>query len=186
MEQQMKQPSLTKIFFTFLKIGAFTFGGGYAMLPLIREAVVVKERWISEDGFIDMIGITQSVPGVLAVNSAIFLGYQIAGLSGAFVATLGAVLPSFFVILALAAFFREFSSNELVTRAFRGIRPAVVALIAHAVFKLGKRAVKNHRAFILMLLVFSLNILFRVNPIFLMLGSALTGMASARFNKDWR
>ncbi|HEY8344925.1 MAG TPA: chromate transporter, partial [Bacillota bacterium] len=97
-----------------------------------------------------------------------------------------AVLPSFFVILALAAFFREFSSNELVAQAFKGIRPAVVALIAHAVFKLGKRAIKTRRAFILMLLVFCLNLLFRVNPVFLLLGSALAGVASARFIKDWR
>src|SRR5690554_4401929 len=98
-ESQMKQPSLYKIFFTFLKIGAFTFGGGYAMLPINREAVVTKEHWVTDDGFIDMIGITQSVPGALAVNSAIFLGYQIAGVPGALIATLGAVLPSFLIIL---------------------------------------------------------------------------------------
>jgi chromate transporter len=182
----MKRPPLTKIFFTFLKIGAFTFGGGYAMLPLIRDAVVVKEQWISEEGFVDLIGITQSVPGVLAVNSAIFLGYQIAGLPGAFVATLGAVLPSFFIILALAAFFQEFSANKLVARAFKGIRPAVVALIAHAVFQLGKRAIKNGWALMLMLLVFFLNIFLGVNPVFLLLGSALTGLVYASLNKDWR
>src|SRR5690554_3807590 len=131
----MNKPSLSKLFLTFLKIGAFTFGGGYAMLPLIREAVVDKEKWLTDDGFLDMIGITQSVPGVLAVNAAVFIGYQLAGVPGALLSAVGAVLPSFLIILFIAAFLIHFSGNVIVNKAFTGIRSAVVALIAYAVIK---------------------------------------------------
>jgi len=172
----MKQPSLYKIFFTFLKIGAFTFGGGYAMLPIIREAVVTKEHWVTDDGFIDMIGITQSVPGALAVNSAIFLGYQIAGVPGALIATLGAVLPSFLIILAIATFFTEFAGHPMVIKAFNGIRPAVVALILYAVLKLGKKAIKDRFGLVVTGLALLLNIFMKINPVLLLCSAAIAGL----------
>lgn len=172
----MKQPSLYKIFFTFLKIGAFTFGGGYAMLPIIREAVVTKERWVTDDGFIDMIGITQSVPGALAVNSAIFLGYQIAGISGALIATLGAVLPSFLIILAIAVFFTEFAEHHMVIQAFNGIRPAIVALILYAVLNLGKKVIKDPFNLIIAGLALLLNTLCGINPVLLLFSAAIAGL----------
>ena len=140
----MKRPGPPpgKIFLAFLKIGAFTFGGGYAMLPLIRETVVEREKWVSDEGFLDIISLTQSVPGALAVNTAVFIGRQLAGVPGALAATAGAVLPSFLIILAVAAFFIRFSQHPLIIKVFMGIRPAVVGLIAYAVILLGKKVIR--------------------------------------------
>ena len=120
---------LLKLFITFFKIGLFTFGGGYAMIPLIEREVIEKKRWIDKKDFLDMLVLAQSAPGPIAVNTAVFVGYKIAGIIGAIVTTLGTVLPSFIVILLLALFFAEVRENRYVDAAFRAMRPAVVALI---------------------------------------------------------
>ena len=112
----------------FFKIGAFTIGGGYAMVPLIENEIVTKRNWISKDDFIDLLAIAQSAPGILAVNISIFIGYKLRGIRGSLVTALGTVLPSFVIILAIAMFFHNFKDNPIVERIFKGIRPAVVAV----------------------------------------------------------
>lgn len=127
-------------FLIFFKIGAFTLGGGYAMIPLIEDEVVKKKKWISSEDFIDLLAIAQSIPGVFAVNIAIFIGYKLRGVRGSIITALGTILPSFFIILAIALFFHSFKNNVIVERLFKGIRPAVVALIAAPVFTLARSA----------------------------------------------
>ena len=127
-------------FKTFFKIGLFTLGGGYAMIPLIEEEVVNKKQWVSKDEMLDLIAIAQSCPGVFAINIAIFIGYKLRKTWGAIAATLGTALPSFLIILAIAIFFKQFEDNRVVAAIFRGIRPAVVALIAVPTFRMAQRA----------------------------------------------
>ena len=130
-------------FSTFFRIGLFTLGGGYAMIPLIEEEVVNRKRWINKDEMLDLIAIAQSCPGVFAINIATFIGYKLRKTRGAVCTTLGTALPSFLIILAIAMFFSQFKDNPYVAAIFRGIRPAVVALIAVPTFNLGRRAQLN-------------------------------------------
>lgn len=133
----------TEAFTIFFKIGAFTIGGGYAMVPLIENEIVTKRQWISKEDFIDLLAISQSAPGILAVNISIFIGYRLRGLRGSLVTALGTILPSFFLILAIALFFHKFKDSTIVERIFKGIRPAVVALIAAPTFSMAKSAKIN-------------------------------------------
>ena len=130
-------------FKTFFHIGIFTLGGGYAMIPLIEEEVVNKKKWVTKDDMLDLIAIAQSCPGVFAINIATFIGYKLRKTRGAICTTLGTALPSFLIILAIAIFFSQFKDNKVVAAMFRGIRPAVVALIAVPTFRLGQRAKLN-------------------------------------------
>lgn len=129
-----------KLFLTFCKIGAFTIGGGYAMIPLIESEIVSRRKWIGREDFLDLLAVSQSVPGVFAVNFAIFIGYKLKGTRGSIATALGTVLPSFCIILLVAVFFTNFKENPVVERIFKGIRPATVALIATPVFSLAKSA----------------------------------------------
>ena len=130
-------------FKTFFKIGIFTLGGGYAMIPLIEEEVVNRHRWVEKEELLDLIAIAQSCPGVFAINIATFIGYKLRKTRGALATALGTALPSFLIILAIAIFFSQFKDNRYVAAMFRGIRPAVVALIAVPTFRLGQRAQLN-------------------------------------------
>lgn len=130
----------TTTFTTFFKIGMFTLGGGYAMIPIIEEEVVNKNKWMSKEEFLDVLAIAQSCPGVFAINMSVFVGYKLRRLKGAVCTALGTTLPSFIVILLIAMFFQQFEDNKVVAAMFRGIRPAVVALIAVPTFKLAKSA----------------------------------------------
>ena len=129
-----------QLFWTYLKIGTFTLGGGYAMLPLIQREVVDRKHWIDEKEFLNMIALAQAAPGLIAVNSAIFIGFRVGGRRGVCGAVLGAVLPSFLIILAIAMVFSEWKELPAVEAVFKGVRPAVVALIAAPLFKLAKAA----------------------------------------------
>ena len=129
-----------QLFYTFFRIGAFTIGGGYAMIPLIQKEVVNHHKWLNEKDFIDMLALTQSSPGVIAINVSIFIGYKLKGFRGSLMASLGAILPSFFIILAIAAIFVELDENVAIERIFKGLRPAVVALIAAPVWRMAKAA----------------------------------------------
>ncbi|MBR6117270.1 MAG: chromate transporter [Paludibacteraceae bacterium] len=129
-----------QLFWTYLKIGTFTLGGGYAMLPLIQREVVDRKRWLDEEEFLNMIALAQTAPGLIAVNSAIFIGWRIGGWRGVCGAVLGAVLPSFLIILAIAMVFSDWKEQPAVEAVFKGIRPAVVALIAAPLFKMAKSA----------------------------------------------
>ena len=127
-------------FKAFFKIGMFTLGGGYAMIPIIEHEVVDKQKWIERDDFIDIVAVAQSCPGVMAINMSTFVGYRLRRTKGAFCMTLATALPSFLIILAIAMFFKQFEDNAVVESIFRGIRPAVVALIAAPTFSLAKSA----------------------------------------------
>lgn len=130
------------LFWTYLKIGTFTLGGGYVMLPLIQREVVDRKGWIDEEEFLNMIALAQAAPGLIAVNSAIFIGWRVGGWKGVCGAVLGAVLPSFLIILAIAMVFSEWKELPAVEAVFKGVRPAVVALIAAPLVKLSKSAIK--------------------------------------------
>ena len=130
----------SRIFVSFFKIGLFTVGGGYAMLPLIRAEVVVKKRWMTDKDFVDMLGLAQSVPGPVALNTAVFVGKTAGGFRGVNAAVSGIVLPSFLIILMIAVAFSDFKGSSGVEAVFKGIRPAVVALIAAPLWSLGKTA----------------------------------------------
>ena len=170
-------------FKTFFKIGIFTLGGGYAMIPLIEEEVVNKHRWVEKDEMLDLIAIAQSCPGVFAINIAIFIGYKLRQERGAIATALGTALPSFLIILAIAIFFKQFEDNRIVAAIFRGIRPAVVALIAVPTFRLGQRAKLNKFTIwipvVCALLIWALG----VSPIYIIIAAGLAGYIYGRFLK---
>ena len=170
-----------ELFRIFFKIGAFTIGGGYAMVPLIENEIVTRRGWIKEDDFIDLLAIAQTCPGILAVNVAIFVGYRLKGVKGSFITSLGTILPSFLMILAIALFFQQFKNNEYVEKIFKGIRPAVVALIAAPVFKMGKSA-KINRFTIWIPVVSALLIwLLGFSPIWVIVIAGLGGFLYGKF-----
>ena len=183
MNQQLQNESkaplplegLGEAFLTFFKIGIFTLGGGYAMIPLIEEEVVNRKQWVSKDEMLDLIAIAQSCPGVFAINIATFIGYKLRKTRGAICTTLGTALPSFLIILAIAIFFSQFKENKIVAAIFRGIRPAVVALIAVPTFRLGQRA-KLNRYTVWIPVVCAIAIwALGVSPIYIILVAGLAG-----------
>ena len=131
--------SFWNIFLVFARIGAFTIGGGYAMLPIIRNEIV-RRGWLKDEDFTDIIALAQSAPGLLAVNISIFTGYKLRGTAGSIVATLGSILPSFLIILAIAMVFSGYQDNPFVIKVFKGIRPVVVALIAVPMIDMAKKS----------------------------------------------
>jgi chromate transporter len=165
-----------QIFYTFAKIGAFTIGGGYAMIPLIQKEVVERKQWIAPADFIDLIALSQSVPGILAVNIAIFTGYRMKGNAGSIIATLGAVLPSFVIILLIALFFNQFKENPYIAKMFSAIRPAVVALIAVPVFSTAKAVGINLKTVIIPVAAAFLIWYWGISPIYIVLAAALGGI----------
>ena len=163
------------LFRTFFRIGLFTIGGGYAMIPLIERDVVEKNQWIGRNEFLDIIAVSQTCPGALAINISVLVGYRLRRIKGALSAVLGAALPSFVIILLIAMFFRQFQDNEVVGSMFRGIRPAVVALIAAPTFSLAKSA---HITFVncWIPIVSALLIwIMGINPVYVLLVAALGG-----------
>lgn len=147
----MKKSKLISILFlTFFKIGAFTFGGGYAMLNLLENEFVSKRGWLTKDEFLDMLAIAESTPGPIAINSATFIGYKTAGTSGSIFATLGVVLPSFIIIYVISLFLDTFLTFTLVASAFKGIQACVVYLIGSVGIKLFKQMDKKTLPIIIM------------------------------------
>lgn len=172
-----------KLFKTFVKIGAFTLGGGYAMIPIIEAEVVDRHKWIDKDEFLDLIAIAQSCPGVFAVNISIFIGYKLRGVRGAICTAMGASLPSFLIILLIAMFFHSFMNVPWIAAMFNGIRPAVVALIAVPTFNLAKSAgitlVNCWIPIISALLIWAIG----VNPIFIIIAAGIGGYIYGQFIK---
>ena len=162
-------------FKTFFKIGIFTLGGGYAMIPLIEEEVVNRKQWVSKDEMLDLIAIAQSCPGVFAINIATFIGYKLSKTRGAIATTIGAALPSFFIILLIAIFFSQYKDNPYVAALFKGIRPAVVALIAVPTFNLGKRAQLNMWTIWIPVVSALLIWLLGVSPIWIIIAAGIGG-----------
>ncbi len=158
-----------KICTCFTKIGAFTIGGGYAMIPIIQREVVEKNKWISEEDFLDVLAISQSAPGILAVNISIFLGYRLRGTRGSIVATLGSALPSFLIILLIAMFFAGYQDNPTVVSIFKGIRPVVVSLIAVPMINMAKKAKLNIYTGMLAAATALLIVFLNVSPLYILL-----------------
>ena len=175
--------SLLKLFTTFFRIGLFTFGGGYAMVPLIERDVVEKNGWVGKDDFIDLLAVAQSAPGVFAVNMAVFIGYRLRGKCGALAASLGCVLPSVAIILLIALFFRSFRHNEVVNNIFLGIRPAVVALIAVPVFNVAKSAKLSLATVWIPVLSALLIVQFGVSPIYVIIVAGVAGFIYGRIGR---
>ena len=172
---------LIDLFKTFSKIGAFTFGGGYAMIPIIETEVVDKHQWITREEFIDLIAIAQSCPGVFAINISTFIGFKLRREVGAVVAAIGAALPSFLIILLIAMFFHRFMDVPWVAAMFRGIRPAVVALIAVPTFNLAKSAHITLATCWIPIITALLIWLLGVNPVFIIIAAALIGYLYGQF-----
>lgn len=170
-----------QLFKIFFRIGAFTIGGGYAMVPLIENEIVSKRGWIKHEDFLDLLAIAQSSPGILAVNIAIFVGYRLKGVKGSLATSLGAVLPSFLMILAIALFFQQFKENVYVEKIFKGIRPAVVALIAAPTFKLGKSAKINRYTIWIPIISALLIWLLGFSPIWIIIAAGLGGFVYGKF-----
>lgn len=160
--------SLSQIFAVFAKVGAFTIGGGYAMIPVI-EKEMRRRDWISAEDIEEVVVLAQSAPGLLAVNMAIFTGYRLRGIKGSVVATLGAVLPSFVIMLLVAMFFSAFSGNEIIGRIFQGVRPVAVALILVPAVQMAGKRVRSWWAWALMLATFFLVAFLKVSPIWILL-----------------
>lgn len=166
---------IVSLFSTFFLIGLFTFGGGYAMLPLIQKEVVGFHHWLTMTEFIDVVGIAEITPGPIAVNTATFVGYKIAGILGSAAATLGVVLPSLIVILLVAALFVKVKDNPYVEAAFSGMRPAVAALIASAAINILPSSITDVRSALIAIASFSLLRYTKVSPILLLLLSGALG-----------
>lgn len=167
-------------FLTFFKIGLFTIGGGYAMIPLIEAEIIEKKKWVGKEEFVDLLAIAQSCPGIFAVNIAIFIGYRLRRVKGAIVSCIGTALPSFVIILLIALFFHQFKDNQMVAAAFRGIRPAVVALIAVPTFNLAKKAKLNRFTFWIPIVSALLIWLLGVSPILIILAAGVGGYLVGR------
>ncbi len=169
------------MFWSFSKIGAFTIGGGYAMISLIEREVVENRRWISSDEFLDMLVVAQSAPGILAMNISILVGNKVAGKFGAILGALGAALPSFLIVLLFAMCLTEFKDSPYLEKMFRAIRPAVVALIAVPVFNLGKSAKLTWKTVWITIVAAFLIWYFGVSPVWIIFAAGVAGVLVAEW-----
>jgi chromate transporter len=167
-----KGPSLWEIFLLFFKIGMFTIGGGYVMVPVMQKEITEKRDWMSKEDFSDMLGITQAAPGPIAINTATYVGYTLKKKAGAAAAILGCAIPSLLVITLIAAVFPTFMKYEAFQSAFRAVRPAVVALIAAAVITLSKTCIKKPVHLLIATIAFVLNFVLQVSPFPIIAGCA--------------
>ncbi len=170
---------MLELFFTFTKIGLFTLGGGFAMLPLIKAEIITKRGWIKEEDFLGMVTVAQSAPGPIALNTSVFVGYRLLGMKGAIISVIGIIIPSLISILLIAIFFSRVRENPVVDAAFKGMRPAVIALIAIPVLTLMKSIPR-----ILWLVVLATALLvwqLELSPVILIILGALGGISWALY-----
>ncbi len=172
-----------KVFAIFFKIGAFTFGGGYAMIPLIQREAAEKHGWVTEDDILDIIAIAESTPGPIAINSATFVGYRACGVLGSVAATLGVVLPSFVMIFAISFVLRQFQELKAVQYAFQGIRAGVLALLCKALWGMYQKNKKNWASYIVMAGSFLLTGIFDISVLPVLAGCAIFGLVTAKYMK---
>jgi len=175
--------SIIKLFLAFAKIGAVTFGGGYAMLPILQRDIVNKHNWATEEELMDYFAIGQCTPGVIAVNTATFIGHKNKGIAGAVAATLGVITPSIIIISIIAAFVRNFQDILFVQYAFNGIRVCVCVLILNSITKLAKSALIDKWAIVIFCIVFTISILFNISSAILVLFAGLSGYLIKKFIK---
>ena len=169
-----------KLFSIFFKLGLFTFGGGYAMYPLLQREIVTEQGWTSEQELLDYYALSQAVPGIISVNTANFIGYRQKGKRGALVAVLGFLLPSIIVITLIFSFLTQFSSEPIVQHAFAGIRLAVSALVLQTVLKMAKVGLVDHLSVALFILTILVVLVFSLNPVYPVLAGALIGGLARR------
>lgn len=179
-EEYMKKK--WELFISFFKIGAFTIGGGYAMIPLMQREIVEKKRWLKHDEVLDMVVISESTPGVLSVNFATYVGYKVAGIWGSIIATISVVIPSFIIILLISLFLDAFSSNQLIQYFLKGIKAGVVILLLSAVIKLLK--INKFSYFNIAMMILTLIIVFtlKVSVFYLLIGGAIVGIIYGAFS----
>lgn len=164
-----------ELFLIFFKIGSFTLGGGYAMIPLIQSEIVLKKGWIKEEEFLDMLALAQSSPGALAINVAIFVGYKIKGIKGILITVLGGTLPSVIIIWSLAKLFDDFKNNIYIIKSFKGIRPMIVGLISVSVYNLSKGQNFNKYKIMIVFLVAVLISYLKIPPILIIVFGGILG-----------
>ena len=174
---------LMNLFWTFCRIGGLTFGGGYAMLPMLQKEVVETHKWATEQELLDYYAVGQATPGVIAVNTATFIGYKEKGILGAIFATSGVVFPSLAIIMSIAGFIDSFSDLNIVQHAFSGIRVAVGVLILNALVNLVKGSVKDILGIILFVATFIISIFFNISVVYIVIASALIGIISDFVNR---
>lgn len=174
---------LFALFITFFKIGAFTFGGGYAMLELMKAELCKKKAWCEEAELLDYFALSQCTPGVIAVNTATFVGRKVKGIMGGILATLGVVTPSFIIITVIARFLQNFAQYELTQHIFGGIRIIVAVLVVNAVFTMGKSAIKDKICLALAVVSCILSFIFALSPIYFVVAGALLGLFIKRDKK---
>ena len=187
MEQNNKKESrgklLAQLFVSFAKIGVMTFGGGLAMLPMLERELVESKKWVTTQEILDYYAVGQCTPGIIAVNTATFVGYKKSKVLGSVVATLGMVFPSLVIISVIAAVLSNFADIPAVQHAFAGIRIAVCALIASAVIKLAKSNVKNLTQIIIAVAAFIIIAVFGASPVVVVIASAIAGLLLGKFGK---
>lgn len=166
---------LWELFISCLRVGAFTFGGGYAMLPVMQDIFVREKHWLTEEEFVDMVSLVQITPGAVAVNASIYIGRKLAGFPGAIVATLGSVLPSFLIIYIIASSLMNFYQSPLVIDFFKGVRPAIAGLILVAGLKIGHDSLVSKLAKVLTVFFGLLAFFLNIHPIILILAGAVSG-----------
>ena len=176
----LKMATYWQIFLTFAKIGAFTIGGGYAMIPIIRSEIV-KKGWLDDKDFPDIIALSQTAPGLLAVNISIFVGYRLKGIKGSIAATAGSILPSFLIILLIAMIFSGYQDNPVINGIFKGIRPAIVALIAVPMLQMAGKSNKNWWTWAICLLSMILVGFMKVSPVYILAVVIVCSFAIAVF-----
>ncbi|MGI6117455.1 MAG: chromate transporter [Bilifractor sp.] len=174
-QESGRMPLLLRMFLVFAKIGVTTFGGGYAMLPILQDEVVKKHGWATDEELMDYYAIGQCTPGIIAVNTATFIGYRYAGILGGVLTTVGVVLPSIIIITVIAAFITNFASLPVVIHAFNGIRACVCVLIFDSVVKLGKKSLKDYRCWIIFLCVLGCSLFTDLTPVLLVVLAGLAG-----------
>lgn len=184
--QKQRTASLKELFVAWFKIGLFTFGGGYAMLPLIEREVIDKKGWTDKEEILSIYALAQSVPGVIAVNTSIVLGNRLAGVKGAVVAATGVISPSLIVIMAIASYFDVIMNSVYVLQAFSGIRAAVVGLVAAAAVRIALASLKDKPAYIIAIVAFVLSAFTNVHAIAIILGGALAGLLVHYFSAKRR
>jgi chromate transporter len=166
-----------QLFLTFFKIGAFSFGGGYAMIPLIQKEIIDSHHWLPIEQFLDIIAVSQMTPGPIAINAATFVGYKVAGIGGSLAATLGVTAPSFLIILIIAFLIMKFRHVSWLDAFFIGVRPAVIALIIQAAYSVAKNSFSGVRDIIIAVAVFCGLYLLKINPLLIIAMAALLGIA---------
>ena len=164
-----------KIFLVFMKIGFFSYGGGNAILPLIRQEVVINNLWLKSTEFIDLVAISQATPGPIAINTATYIGYRVGGFSGSILANLGVILPTFIIMLLITKAFMKFKTNEYVRNAFSGILPATVGLIASAAVMVSNGSFIDYKSILIGVAVFISAYKYKVDPIILIIISGILG-----------